>query len=853
MSGQLYSRVFALDDISIRSDGDGRTVTAYAAVFNSPAQIADQDGHYSEQIAPNAFTKTLQERAGRIGVFYNHAMTLHGSPSERGSIPIGKPLDIRADGRGLLTVTRYNKTPLADEVLESIRNGDITGQSFTGRFIKSDPAGPYRPSRSGDLPLVTRHEIALIEYGPTPIPAYADAAIVGVRTLADFEDASARTANAVHHTPVVDEPWDGPAAVAAMPAEYATLHYCHAWQSAAADASSHTPGDHDVDDQKGQFKFPHHKALNGPANVAACRDGLSRLANADIPDTDRAGVRAHLEAHLDDWRKNHGGSSSGSATTDTDAAMGTSAAGRAATETNSTATTTTEPHAHSAASPTTRTGHDMPPVDTRMSIEERAARQSEIRARLSEIDTEFSGAELPEQIRSEWNALEREHGEHQRAIVDQQRRAERLRALADNPAATERVDNDAAGYVPNAPAFVQQRTAGDIFDLTSARNEARSVEDLGAIYRTRAMRAIELAPMRGAPNRQEAQTRAAELLDRVDDEHGTLAKRMLTTGSPTYERAFGKMTGRLSVNGLSGEERRALELGVDASGGYAVPFQLDPTVILTSPGVVNPLRQVARVVQIVGKAWEGVTSAGITVTRSAEGAEASDNSPTLAQPAVETQRVTGFVPFTVEIERSWSELGAEVTMMLQDAKDTEEAGSFTNGNGTAPAAGGLIGTLPAGSKVAADTVGGITVPEDIEALENALSPRWRANAKFLAARQTYNLIRGAASANQAYVGDIWIRLSGGLPPQLNGYDAYELSAMPTLAASGGGSNLLLAFGDYQQFLIVDRIGMSVELVPHLFGSNGRPTGQRGIYAYWSNNSAILVPDAIRVLNVTSNT
>lgn len=105
---------------------------------------------------------------------------------------------------------------------------------------------------------------------------------------------------AVHHTDTVDTAWDGPAAVAVMPAEYADLHYCHAWQSAEADASSHTEGDDDADDKKSSFKFPHHAKKGGPANLAACRNGLARLSGADIPDADRAGVKAHLQAHLDD-------------------------------------------------------------------------------------------------------------------------------------------------------------------------------------------------------------------------------------------------------------------------------------------------------------------------------------------------------------------------------------------------------------------------------------------------------------------------------------------------------------------------------------------------------------------------
>lgn len=177
--GRPCERTYQIEDIAIRSGGDGRTVTAYAAVFDTPAEITDQDGHYWETVARTAFDKTLSENAARIQVFYNHGKTLYGTPSERGSMPLGKPLEMRADERGLFTVTQYNRTPLADEVLEAIRNGDIRGQSFSGRFM------PGRSQRNrgaaGTLDTIVRSEIALREYGPTPMPAYAEAAIVGVR------------------------------------------------------------------------------------------------------------------------------------------------------------------------------------------------------------------------------------------------------------------------------------------------------------------------------------------------------------------------------------------------------------------------------------------------------------------------------------------------------------------------------------------------------------------------------------------------------------------------------------------------------------------------------------------------
>ena len=184
-----FIRSFPLNDIAIRSGGDGRTVDAYAAVFDTPTEIHDQQGHYREQLARTSFNKTIADRGASFGVFYNHALTLRGTPSDLGSVPLGRPIEApRVDGRGVITVSRYNKSALADSVLEAIRNGDITGQSFSGRFVRSTPAlprGGYRAAGDGSLPLVTRTEIAMREYGPTPVPAYDVPMVMGVRSLTD--------------------------------------------------------------------------------------------------------------------------------------------------------------------------------------------------------------------------------------------------------------------------------------------------------------------------------------------------------------------------------------------------------------------------------------------------------------------------------------------------------------------------------------------------------------------------------------------------------------------------------------------------------------------------------------------
>jgi phage head maturation protease len=191
---QELFRAYPLEDYHIvragEGDSSGRVVEAYMAVFGESAEIYDHQGHYEEDIDRSAFNKRIADlERSRNGfatakVFYNHGMTIHGTPSDRYSMPTAVCEGIRADTRGPITRSRYLDTPLGNEVLEMWRSGAITAQSFTGAIIRSSPElrrGQKHEPRNGQLPRVRRLELGLKEYGPTPFPAYAGAELVGVR------------------------------------------------------------------------------------------------------------------------------------------------------------------------------------------------------------------------------------------------------------------------------------------------------------------------------------------------------------------------------------------------------------------------------------------------------------------------------------------------------------------------------------------------------------------------------------------------------------------------------------------------------------------------------------------------
>lgn len=196
-AGEMY-RTYPLEDCRIltRADGSeygsGRVVEAYAAVYNTEAEIHDHEGHYLEDIDPGAFTQAIRmadpaRHGGHWGVtvLYNHGMTVHGTPAERFSLPAGVPLHVSSEGQGLLTRTEYAPTPLGDELLELVNMGALRTQSFTGGIIRSDPMlrGPGDRYRKvgGQLQRVRRLVLGLREYGLTPFAAYSGAEVLGVR------------------------------------------------------------------------------------------------------------------------------------------------------------------------------------------------------------------------------------------------------------------------------------------------------------------------------------------------------------------------------------------------------------------------------------------------------------------------------------------------------------------------------------------------------------------------------------------------------------------------------------------------------------------------------------------------
>src|SRR4051812_46334309 len=238
-----------------------------------------------------------------------------------------------------------------------------------------------------------------------------------------------------------------------------------------------------------------------------------------------------------------------------------------------------------------------------MTIEERVTRSSEIKARLAEIDQEHSGESIKgSELEVEWDALNVEHDENERSLAELIIRRDRLAELAAKPEARE------AGATFNTNTT---RSEKDIYDVVSYRQESRSQEHHAQLLREGAKRAIDTSTI-ATGDEARAKDHVTRLMEtaRGENTSGEIANLVLTTGSPTYKRAFAKLSKAGFVEfgaGLTGEERTALAIGATTTGAFAIPYTLDPTVIPSDNFSVNPFRAISRVVTMSGSSiWQGV-------------------------------------------------------------------------------------------------------------------------------------------------------------------------------------------------------------------------------------------------------
>lgn len=153
---------------------DKRRLTFYAAVFNVPTWITEQDGtgkmvRYQEVIAPTAFDAALASSSEVIAnIDHDEAQTFATRST--------KALLLQADPYGLFCSCWLPETPEGDRTLERVQAGELDGCSF--RFVPITDN-----NRNG---VIERASVKLYDVCLTASPAYeATKGEVHVRNIPD--------------------------------------------------------------------------------------------------------------------------------------------------------------------------------------------------------------------------------------------------------------------------------------------------------------------------------------------------------------------------------------------------------------------------------------------------------------------------------------------------------------------------------------------------------------------------------------------------------------------------------------------------------------------------------------------
>jgi HK97 family phage major capsid protein len=447
----------------------------------------------------------------------------------------------------------------------------------------------------------------------------------------------------------------------------------------------------------------------------------------------------------------------------------------------------------------------------------------QIRAAIGELQQGAEGRAFSEDERADWNELNAAYDD-----LHERERAVRLNRLQELAMDGDSIEAGTGGH----PAITSARSAG-------------------------------LATIERALNNELLRTDAADALDgmvRERDPLGLGSRYLAAVADPHYATAFGKLladptTGHLKFTPeevravrevTQAEHQRAMVEGTTTAGGFGVPLALDPTILMSGSGTLNPIRGLARSVTIGGATeWQGISSDGVVAHWYAESAEASDDTPTLAGPVVYTRRASAFVPFSIELEADYSGgLQTELGKLLTDAKDVLEAQAFVDGLAANNAPVGILASTGGlGTTQRIQTAGSAAFAVgDNYLLKAALPARFIGTATIVGAPAFFDAVyrqAGGGSTEPQVMPD-----RGG---QWIGVNKAEWSNLTYATTTGSNIAILASWKD--AYVVVDRVGMAVELVPHIVGTNHRPVGQRGLFAYWRVGAGVLMANAARYLQV----
>ena len=279
------------------------------------------------------------------------------------------------------------------------------------------------------------------------------------------------------------------------------------------------------------------------------------------------------------------------------------------------------------------------------------------------------------------------------------------------------------------------------------------------------------------------------------------------------------------------------EFTTGSTGGYLVPEEFERQII-SDLADENVIRSVAHVITTQGDHKIPVVSTHSVAAWKGESVAYAESDPAFKQVTLSAHKLTDLVTVSIELlQDSMFDIESYLASEFARAFAVAEETAFCVGSGSSEPTGiftengGTVG-VTAASATEIDS-------DELISLVYSLAAPYRKNAKFLMRDSTVAAIRKLKDGQQNY---LWQPgYQAGQPDKLLGYDLLTSAYVPAIASGA----YVAAFGDFQNYWIADRSGLSIQRLNELYAGSG----QVGFIATERVDGKIVLADGIQLLQM----
>ncbi|MCL2577974.1 MAG: phage major capsid protein [Defluviitaleaceae bacterium] len=277
----------------------------------------------------------------------------------------------------------------------------------------------------------------------------------------------------------------------------------------------------------------------------------------------------------------------------------------------------------------------------------------------------------------------------------------------------------------------------------------------------------------------------------------------------------------------------------NSDGGYLVPTEFERRIV-QGLEEENVIRKIARVITTGAEREIPVAASGSTATWTGENAKIPESGMKFDQKTLDAFKLTNRIKVSIELmQDSMFDLAAYIAEDFARAFGAAEEEAFCIGTGVGRPT-GLFTAKGADVGLTAAANGTIKADELIDLVYSLKSP-YRRKAVFLMNDKTVAVVRKMKDANGQY---LWQpSVQGGEPDKLLGYGLHTSPFVPLVKAGG----LPIAFGDFTNYWIADRMRRTMQRLNELYAENG----QVGFIGTQRVDGKVILPEGIKLLEMAA--